>query len=640
MLIAGVYTQRQMNSVAKFMSANRSAGRYLLCIAMGEMMGGATALVARCEIFAHSGFAFTWWAAMSAMVSILLKISGFVTYRYRETRAMTLAQFFEIRYNKSFRIFTGLLGFFAGMLNFGVIPAIGTRAMVYLFGFPETVQVLSLTLPTYVPLMALFISITLFVALSGGLITVLVINAFEGIMSQLFYLIIIVVLLSMFSWSQMSTVLTARPPGHSLVNPFDTGSVTDFNLWYVLMGIFSSIYATMAWQNSGAYNSAGVTPHENRMGHILSMLNSLGRDTIMVLLALCALTYLHHSAFAAGAAQVHTIVSRIANPQEQEQMIMPIAVACLLPVGIKSLFCVTLLMGIFGDNAMHMHSWGSLFVQDFLVPLRKKPFGPKLHLFILRCSIIGVGCFAFLFGTFFHLSDYINMWWSVTTAIFTGGAGSAIIGGLYWKKGTAAGAWAAFLTGSLLSMSGIITQQLYANHGMKFILNGVQIAFFSCLISGLVYVVTSLLTSKEDFNLERMLHREKYARIITQVGDQPIKPQGKVGWSKWIGFDGNFTRGDKIIAGSILGWTLFWFIVFVIGSIWNLIWPWPTSAWVSYYHVVGFGLPIFFAVATGIWFTWGGVKDLRDLFRRLTSGKVNSLDDGTVVDHRNLDEAD
>jgi len=40
----------------------------------------------------------------------------------------------------------------------------------------------------------------------------------------------------------------------------------------------------------------------------------------------------------------------------------------------------------------------------------------------------------------------------------------------------------------------------------------------------------------------------------------------------------------------------------------------------------------------GIWFTWGGVRDLGALFRHLRAEKVNDRDDGTVIDHQNLDE--
>src|ERR1700761_5787828 len=104
----GIFARRYVRGVADFVSANRSAGRYLLCIARGEMQAGAVVFVAQFEIISHAGFTLTWWTWMTIPVMTLLGIFGFVTFRYRETRAMTLAQFFEIRYNKSFRLFTGM----------------------------------------------------------------------------------------------------------------------------------------------------------------------------------------------------------------------------------------------------------------------------------------------------------------------------------------------------------------------------------------------------------------------------------------------------------------------------------------------------------------------------------------------------
>lgn len=635
----GLYAQRYVKSVADFMSANRSAGRYLLCISSSELQTGAVVFVASFEIFSHGGFAYGWLAGATAPVGIILAITGFVIYRFRETRAMTLAQFFEIRYDKSFRLFTGLLGFFAGMLNFGIIPAIGARAMVYFLGLPESVRILSVSVPTYVPLMFLFLSITVFVATSGGVITVMLINTMEGILSQVFYLVIIFAILWMFKWSQMRDVLLDRPAGLSLVNPFDASGVKDFNIWNVLMGLVALLIATpISWQNSSAYKSAALTAHEGRMGSILGTWQVMGKTTVVTLLALAAITYLHHPDFASGAAHVEATVHQIANPQTQEEMEAPIALATLLPVGVKGIFCVILLMGIFGGDATHLHSWGSIFVQDFLVPLRKKPFGPRAHIFILRCSIVGVALFAFLFGTFFHLADYIGMWWSVTQAIFTGGAGSAILGGLYWKKGTSAGAWAAFVTGSVLSLGGIVAQQVYSFHHEVCPFNGTQIGFFASLAAISVYIVVSLLTCREDFNLERMLHRGRYAKTDALIGETQIPHHRKVGWVRFIGIDDHFTRGDRWVAYSVAGWGMFWYVVWAIILVWNLLAPWTNQSWASYFHFTGVSLPVFFALITGIWFTWGGLSDVRALFHRLRHQKLNVLDDGTVVGHANLDE--
>ena len=634
-LSAGLYTQRYMKSVADFMSGGRLAGRYLLAVARGEMLAGAVVFVWAFEMIGQSGFTLTWWSKLSIPVGLVIAIFGFVIYRYRETRVMTLAQFFEVRYSKSFRVFTGGLGFVAGILNFGIIPAVGSRFLVYFLGLPATLSFYSYTVPTYIPLMAALLTFTVVLTLSGGLITLMVVDCIEGILSQLFYLVIIVGLLMIFHWSQIREVLMDRPAGHSLLNPFDAGKASDFNLSYVLMTLCTGVYATMAWQNASAYNSAALTAHESRMGGLLGRWREMGKAAVVTLLAICAMTFLAHPDFASQSEHAKTLIGQIPEAQIQEQMRIPIAVSEMLPVGIKGLLCAILILGVFGGDSTHLHSWGGILVQDVFVPLRKKPFTPQGHIWALRASIIGVASFAFIFGSLFNQTEYITMWFQVTTGIFVSGAGAAIIGGLYWKKGTSAGAWTGMLAGSILSLAGIVARQLY---GKEFPFNGTQIYFTASLIAIALYVGVSLLTCRENFDMDRMLHRGKYARPTE--GNPTPGPVAKIKltWSKLIGIDENFTKGDKWIAGGLLGWGLFWFVIMISGSIWNFYSPWSIETWAAFWHVFAIGFPVLFSVVTGFWFTWGGVRDIGLLFIRLKKEKVNHLDDGTVVGHQNQDE--
>jgi SSS family solute:Na+ symporter len=634
-LAAAVYCNRYIRTVADFVSGGRVAGRYLLAISAGEIQAGAGTIVANFEILAKSGFSLMWWGWITIPVGVIISVSGFVIYRYRETRAMTLAQFFEIRYSKRFRIFAGALGFLAGILNFGIIPAVGTRCVAYFWELPDTFSVFSWQIPSFVPLMALSLCVTVSLALSGGVITVMIVNCMEGIVTQLFYLIIIAALLCMFNWSEIASVLESPSPGHSLMNPFDSNSVQDFNIWYVLMGSVLGVYGTMAWQNTSAYRSAALTPHESRMGGILGYWRGMGKTALITLLGVCALAYLNHPHFAGQAIEVKTVVGKIKDPQIQEQMLIPIAASHLLPTGIKGVLSAVFLMGLFGGDSTALHSWGSIFVQDILVPLRKKPFGPKQHIRILRWSIVGVGLFAFVFGSLYRQTDYIAMWWTITISIYVGGAGAAIIGGLYWKKGTTAGAWSALIAGSLLSGVGILAKQFYPT--LPF--NLIQASFATMIVAVAIYVIISLLTCKSDFNMDRMLHRGEYC--VRPLHDDARAQVPQLNWRhRLMGLDENFSRSDKWIAAILLGWSFFWCFVFFAGTAWNFIAPWSLSVWSIFWEVVAVGLPIFFAVVTGIWFTWGGLRDTKDLFRRLRHEKFNDLDDGTVVNHRNLDEVE
>jgi SSS family solute:Na+ symporter len=172
-------------------------------------------------------------------------------------------------------------------------------------------------------------------------------------------------------------------------------------------------------------------------------------------------------------------------------------------------------------------------------------------------------------------------------------------------------------------------------HADKFPINGQVMNFFAMFSASVVYVTVSLCTCKVDFNMDRMLHRGKYA-IEGDVS--PASSSRKLHWGAVLGFDSEFTRGDKVIAGSLFCWNMFWFLVFAVMTLWYLINPWPLNVWVAYWHIYSIVLPLLLGVVTTIWLTWGGTRDLLRLFKTLGNLKRNPLDDGSVVNHHNLGE--
>lgn len=649
-IIVGIalYTRRYVRSVADFMAGGRNAGPYVLSTASSEKLAGAALFVATLERFSRAGFTIDWWNQILTPVGLLVAITGFVIYRYRQTRALTLAQFFEMRYSRKFRLFAGGLGFLAGIVNFGVIPAVGARFFVYFLELPATVSTLSMAVPTYLLLMTGFLGASVLSTTMGGQITILVTDCVEGMMSQIFYVVIAIAMIGVFTWPQIHQVLLAQPSGQSLVNPFDTFSTKDFNLWFVLMLAFLNIYGTMAWQNSHSFNSSAVTPHAARMGGILGRWRYFASGVMVTVLAICTLVFLQHPDYASAATHVQDSVNQIENAKTAQQMHWPIALSHILPVGIKGLVCAVLMMGIIAGDGMAMHSWGSILVQDVVVPLRKRPFSVKAHLWLLRLGIIGVAVFAYLFGAMFQQTDKLFLWWAVTQAIFVGGAGVAIIGGLYWNRGTAAGAWAGMITGSVLSVGGIalreahtfICTQVLPGCGLdilasttlarwpEFPLNGMQISFFATLIAIAVYVIVSLLTCREPHNMDRLLNRGAYA-VEPEDSGRTVKKVPLL--YRLVGLDEHFTRSDRWVTLGIFGWSLFWFALFAIGSAVYLVYPWSDETWATYWRVTGIWLPLAIGVLTTVWFTIGGVIDLRRFFRRLRAEKVDVRDDGLVA---------
>jgi SSS family solute:Na+ symporter len=650
-----VYTRRYVRDVVDFLAGGRCAGRYLLANARGESDSGLANTMARFEVILVSGFVLGFWEKLYMPVVLLLSITGFVVYRYRETRAMTLAQFFEMRYSRRFRFYMGLLAFVSGILNYGIFPAVSARFFIYFLGLPETVPLAGLAVPTLAIIMAAYLAFTAFMVLVGGQVTLMVTDCIEGLLSHAAYIVIALAVFWIVSWPQVVHVMAEAPPGKSMINPFDTAGVADFNIWFIAMGLFIRIYSTNAFQNRQGFNAAARTPHEARMGGVLGEWRNYSRFVMLLVLGIGAVTFMKHPAFAQQAAPVHATIDSIGGDYVKQQMTVPVALRYLLPAGIKGLFLSIMIMGLVAGDAAHLHSWGSIFIQDVVLPLRKKAFSPAQHMWALRAAVSAVAVWAFTFSLVFPQTQYIVLWWGLTGAIFTGGAGAAIIGGLYWRRGTTPAAWAAAITGSTLCVLGIlcgsfwpqvtaILQPALDPVGVtlpgKFFFNGMVSAFLAILTAATVYVVTSLLTCRQPFNLERMLHRGAYA--VTPDG-QPAPPQPprrtwrqRLHWRTFVSFDENFTTTDKITAAGI-----FWFsVAFVVlnltvtGSV--LYRPWPIAWWARYWMITTIAIPLVIAVVTLAWFGWGGVRDLRAFFVALRTMKRDARDDGRVVGDHNL----
>ncbi|MDD2709483.1 MAG: sodium:proline symporter [Verrucomicrobiae bacterium] len=647
-------TQRHVKGVADFMAGSRCAGRYLIANARGEMGMAVISTVAMFEVFYQAGFTMGFWEFIRIPVGMFIGLLGFVVYRYRETRAMTMAQFFEIRYSRNFRVFAGLMAFISGVINYGIFPAVAARFFVYFCGFPTELHLAGLTMPTFAVIMAVYLAFSLTMTLSGGQLTIMVTDCLEGILSLWMYWVVIITLMVMFSWSEIYQALSSAPSGRSLMDPFDCKHHADFNIWYVLIGLLTSIYGTMAWQGGHAFNSSAANAHEAKMAGIVANWRGFSKGLFSTLLGLAAYTFLVHPDFASQMTKVNEILNSIGDPQIVNQMRMPVALGVLLPVGVKGLVCSLFLLGLIACDSSYLHSWGSIFIQDVMVPLRRTPMSPKGHILALRLAVFGVALFGFLFSLLFRQTDYILMFFALTGAIYIGGAGSAIIGGLYWKKGTAPAAWAAMITGASFACAGILCQQgwswihpelldffgdglIYdylAGNAAKFPINGIWMNFFAILASITLYVIISLLTNKEDFNMDHMLHRGAYAIASEHIKEDPKGFQ----WGKLIGIDANFTKADKAISISVFSYKLFWFVAGFIMLIWNLTWRWPLQWWSVYWYIHSIIIPLILGAITTVWFTWGGIRDLKHLFQTLKVIKRDERDDGTVVNHHNLDE--
>ncbi len=652
--VLAVRSMKYMRKVADFLAADRAGGRYLITSADGMAGIGLISLVAYAQKFRHAGWAIFWWNEMAWLVLTILSISGFVFYRYRQTRAFTMAQFFEMRYDRRYRIVMGIVCWFSGIVNYGIFPAIGGRFFVCFLGLPEKVW----GIPSYPLVMFLFLGAALFISAGGGQVLNMVTDAIQALFTYTMCVVVAITVLCMFHIDDFRAALCSNPEGRSFINPFDTANMPDFNIWFFLINLYMCVVGYGAWQGNQGYAASAINPHEAKMGNILSTWRKISITHFNTVFALGAFTILLVPRFANTAtAALNSIANLPAAVADQMQM--PMAISLLLPIGIKGMFAAVLFYYMLSTDTTYIHSWGCIFVQDIVLPLYHKPVSQKTHILLLRLSLACVAIFAFFFSWLFQQGDYINMFQMATGGIFNAAAGCAIIGGLYWKRATRWAAWAALCVGVPLALFNIFLMDVRGWHWMRELLltwfptnqtlldavdkcplGAAYRSLIILLLCELSYITVSFLTCKKPFDLDKMLHRGKYADETSRKLEQS---NTAIPWYKrlFLGFDNEFTFRDKCISVSASCWAYFWGGAFLFISGWNVLgWlfpgvipMWPDSWW---FHWLMFYLTMFTVLApiTAVWMTCFTIRDLRRMFKLLDERQKNNTqddsDDGTV----------
>lgn len=753
----GLYAQRYVKGVSDFLAAGRVAGRYVIAVAGGEAAMGLISVIAMVEMYCASGFALSFWQSLTMPLGLLFALTGYCVYRYRETKALTLGQFFEIRYNKAFRIYASFLQALSGIINYAIFPAVGARFLIYFLDLPIFTNIFGWHFPTFGLVMGGFLTLAVLVACMGGQITIMVTDCIQGILSYPMYVIVVVAIFWKMSYTaDIAPILMDQPAGKSFLSPYDISQLRTFNMFYVLVGIVSTVLNRMAWNSSQGYNAAALNAHEQKMGGLLGTWRAGFSSMMIVIIAVATLIYMNNVKFRDGRTGANSINRQLAlktlsdvlsDPQYDEarakinakvndakprynvktkqevqigtvrdivvhdkalgklkddtvdnyhrvaveeikkvapdkaqtyntihnQMLSSLTMREMLPIGVTGIFCAIMFFLMLSTDTTYMHSWGGTLIQDIVVPIINKKLTPKQHLWLLRCGIVFVALVAWFFSFYFAQLDYILMFFAITGAIWLGGAGPTIVLGLYWKRGTAAGAFASLISGSTLAVGGIICQQTWVKHIYPWLernnlvesvdkclraasapfepylhwsatpdafpLNSQEIYAIALLISVTLYIVLSLLTCRTPFNMDKMLHRGIYSE------DGIVKEKEKMTWKKFLliftGVTDEYKKGDKVLAWSVFIYSFGYSFVllFIVPIIWNLFYKWPLEWWSFYFWFKQIFIVGLIGIISTIWFSWGGTVDLIRLFKRLNErGEVDDSDDGVVVDKETEEE--
>jgi SSS family solute:Na+ symporter len=362
--------------------------------------------------------------------------------------------------------------------------------------------------------------------------------------------------------------------------------------------------------------------------------------------------FLTHPNYAAQAAPVHAAIASLPSDTAQAEGRVPLALGLMLPAGLLGMFVAAMYGAYLSTDDTYLHSWATIFVQDVVLPIRQlftaEPLPTTLHLWLVKLAVLGIAGFAFVFGLFFELNQYVAMWSALTASVFVAGAGSVIIGGLYWSRGTTKAAWSSMLVGIVLSAFGIVVKNQYGwfeslfGEGQvpAFIMRihesswiSGQVLTFVAMASAIgTYVAVSLLLPEKPFDLDRMLYRGKYRELLPESERDFREEYGSTlpAWMQKIGFSREYSRMDTWITTITVLWPLAFTLLFIVGTMYALFVGISPEWWVSFWKYW-----TWLIFATGcvivVWFTIGGFRDLKRMYAHLEKYRADQRDDGSVL---------
>ena len=751
-----MYAGKFVRGVADFLAAGRVAGRYV--IAVGDVSSGLSVItiVALVEAKYQCGFAMSFWETISLPVGTILSLSGYCIYRYRATRALSIGQFLEMRYSRSFRVVAATIRTIAEMITNAIGPAVAANFFIFFLGLPHRFNICGINLPTFVLLAAILLIIATLIIWPGGRISLLITDCFQSLLNYPVFVILVGYVFLHFNWGKdIAPVMMDRVAGESYINPFDIQQLRDFNLFALVFNLTNNVLNRASWIGNDTTGS-GRTPHEQKMANILGTWRNGFAAVMQTVIALMIICLMAHIKFADKAhnirlqlsnkivdeiivdtndrARISSAINSVpvqrhrigideplsrkknidtpylnatlnemravsvekatkglegaakeeaakeataqANAKFQNfrslyhQMMMPVALRNMFPVGLMGVFALLMLMLLVSTDDSRIFNASSTIIQDMVLPFIKRTPSPKEHLAMLRWASVGVAVFFFIVAVFFTQLDYINMFTTIMCSLWLGGAGPIMVFGLYSRFGNTVGAYCSLIFGSGISLAGLLCQRNWADHiypfiarkgwiepigrfletcsspfepfiiwrmdAVKFPINSYEIGMIAMISGVIAYVVGSLVTYRKPYNLDRLLHRGEYA--LDGESEKKIPWSFKSMWNKLIGITSEYTTGDRIIAWSVFTYNIIYKLIlaFIMVLIWNRISPWPKEWWSSYFYITIIVIPSIAGIITTVWFMTGGIIHLRQLFRDLAKRVDNPLDNGQVDGHVSL----
>lgn len=407
--VLGLWASRHVTGLASFVMPRRFGKLMMLMHGFGTATHSDQAVSVAAKSFTNglSGIWYQWmWLFATPFFWLIAPMM-------RRFRALTTADVFEVRYDRSVSHLFSLLGLLKFMVNIGTM-LIGAGAVIEACtngGLPKQHSIYLMTL------------LFLIYGVAGGLGAAIVTDFVQGILTIFFsFMLLPLVLNAVGGLSRLQEAIprvTGRSDMFSLVAPGDIG------VFYIAMIALNALIGVVVQPQNMGTCAAGRTEVEGAVGFMGGMFVKRVCTVAWCLTGLAAVAY-----YGLEVEKPDMVYGQIARD------FLP-----TLAPGMLGLFIASLLATVMGSCDSFMIAASGLFTENIYKPVMPGR-SEKHYLAVARVSallvVVGGVQFAYWADNVIHGLETL---WKVSAMM-----GMAFWLGLFWRRTTVAGAWAATLS--------------------------------------------------------------------------------------------------------------------------------------------------------------------------------------------------
>jgi SSS family solute:Na+ symporter len=415
----GLYGRKFVGGIADFLVAGRELGTFLAVATLAATEIGTITFMYYAELGYKTGYASFVNGLIAGLVMIFLGRTGFIVKRLRAMRLMTVPEFFEVKFSRNLRVFTGILVATGGILNMGVFLKVEGTFLAIISG---------ISLHHIKAVMTGILLLELIYTVLGGMVSIVITDFIQ--FAALGVGTILVTIWAMHAAGVSRMYDTVRQTiGDGGFNPFTN---PNYGWAYIAFQVLIWLAVHTCWQTTAMRTFSTRSPEVTKRVFSWAGFIFLGRGMMPMMWGIAALAIL--------------------GPAQNSLEAMPKMLATILPSGVLGLVVAGMLAATMSVNSSYLLGWSAIIAQDIILPLRRRPLSSLQQVMLNRGANLFVSLFVMVYGLWYTLPGPTYFYLNITATIYLSGTLVAVVAGLFWNRASVLGGYLAMAGGAVATI--------------------------------------------------------------------------------------------------------------------------------------------------------------------------------------------